>query len=49
MSVKPVLELKAVEVAQGLEGQGMAEEDGAEEDAFSKPHANIRTAAISST
>ncbi len=32
MSMKPVLALMAVEVAQDLEDQGMAEEDVAEED-----------------
>ena len=40
MSVKPALALKAAEVAQDLENQGvadqgMAEEDGAEDEAFS--------------
>ncbi len=40
MSMRPALALKAAEVAQDLEDQGvadqgMAEEDGAEDDAFS--------------
>ena len=35
MSMRPSLALKAAEVAQDLADQGMAEEDGAEEDAFS--------------
>ena len=35
MSMRPALALKAAEVAQALEDQGMAEETGAEDDAFS--------------
>ncbi len=40
MSMRPALALKAAEMAQDLEDQGvadqgMAEEDGAEDDAFS--------------
>ena len=46
MSVKPALALKVAEVAQDLEGQGMAEEDGAEGDAFSKRHSDIKTLVI---
>ena len=35
MSMRPALALKAAEVAQDLEDQGMVEETGAEDDAFS--------------
>ena len=46
MLMRPALALKAAEVAQDLEDQGMAEEDGAEGDAFSKRHSDIRTLVI---
>jgi len=49
MLVKPALALKAAEVAQDLEDKGVVEEDGAEGDAFSKRHSDIRTVVIISS
>jgi hypothetical protein len=46
MSMRPAHALKAAEVAQDLEDQGVAEDDGAEDDAFSKRQPDIRTGAI---
>lgn len=51
MSAKPVLALNAAEVAQDLEDQNVAEEDGAEEDGmegavFSKQLSDIITIVI---
>jgi hypothetical protein len=49
MSMKPALALKAVEVAQGLEDRGVAVEDRAGGDVFSKRHSDIRTVVIISS
>jgi hypothetical protein len=46
MSAKPVLALKAAEVAQDLEDQDVAEEDGVEGAVFSKQLSDIRTIVI---
>ena len=46
MSAKPVLALKAAEVAQDLEGQDVVEEGGVEGAVFSKQHSDVRIIVI---